>query len=118
MSMAAAQTAATTEVLSSAMVIFDGGVRPPVAPTGTLTRLADRWFCIVRAIDSSISRTVVSNPGGGLDTCRTGQVADDALPSPVQPLPALPMYVGRPRSVERSAGTLPTSGDGPGPPRR
>ncbi|BFU44109.1 hypothetical protein KRMM14A1004_23460 [Krasilnikovia sp. MM14-A1004] len=60
MSIAAAQIARRIETARVAIVIFDGGVGPPVASIGTLPRLADRWFSFVRAIDSSFSAAVAS----------------------------------------------------------
>src|SRR5918998_1777029 len=50
------------DMASTAIEIFDGG-RPPVAPIGTSTRLADRWLSFVRAIDSSFSAAVASVDG-------------------------------------------------------
>ena len=55
--------AARIETTSTAIENFDGGVRPPVAPIGTSTRLADRWLSFVRAIDSSFSAAVASVDG-------------------------------------------------------
>src|SRR3954447_5640437 len=101
-SMAAAQIADNTEVASSATVSFDGGVRPPVAPTGTLSRLTDRWFCFVRAIDSSFSRTVAPLRRGGGHRHHRGcpalvavAAADDASRVAGAAAPALPKYVER-----------------------
>src|SRR3954469_16926342 len=58
--MASAQITDSAHVRSNRTVTLEGGVRPPVAPIGTSTRLADRWFIFVRAIDSSFSAAVAS----------------------------------------------------------